>query len=68
MTTFPIEKIRADFPILVVLRADFNYFEMIKKTSFLTAELSLQNDTVISCVFVSKEDFDKRSYIVSILL
>ncbi len=50
----------SDIDVLIVIRGDFSYFEMIEKTSFLTAELSLQNDVVISCAFVSKEDFERR--------
>jgi uncharacterized protein len=47
----------SDIDVLVVLRGDFDYFEMIEKTSTVNAALSLENDTVISLAFVSKEDF-----------
>ncbi len=50
----------SDIDVLIVIRGDFSYFEMIEKTSWITADLSLQNDVVISCVFVSKEDYEKR--------
>ncbi len=50
----------SDIDVLVVLQGDFDYFEMIERTSYLTAELSLENDTVISCVFVTKEDYQQR--------
>ena len=33
---------------------------MIKQTSYLTAELSLRYDTVISCVFVSNDEYLQR--------
>jgi uncharacterized protein len=48
----------SDIDILVVLRGDFDYFDMIEKTSYIAADLSLENDTVISLAFVSKEDFE----------
>jgi predicted nucleotidyltransferase len=50
----------SDVDVLIVIRGDFNYFEMIERTSYLTADLSLQNDVVISSVFVSSEDFAIR--------
>lgn len=50
----------SDIDVLVVLQGDFDYFEMIERTSYLTAELSLENDTVISCVFVTKKDYQQR--------
>jgi predicted nucleotidyltransferase len=53
-------RIDSDIDVLIVIRGNFDYFEMIKRTSHLTAKLSLENDTVISSVFVKKEDFEKR--------
>ena len=50
----------SDIDVLIVIRGDFNYFDMIEKTSYLTADLSLQNDVVISSVFVSTADFELR--------
>jgi len=38
----------SDINILVVLKGEFNYFDMIEKTSHITAKLSLENDVVIS--------------------
>ena len=49
----------SDVDILVVLRGDFSYFEMVERTSYLTAELSLKYDTVISTVFVTKENYEQ---------
>jgi len=50
----------SDIDVLIVLRGNFDYFKMVEKTSHLTAELSLENDTVISCVFVTLEDYNQR--------
>lgn len=50
----------SDIDVMVVLRGDFDYFDMVMKTSACTAQISLDNDTVISCVFVSKEDYVNR--------
>jgi predicted nucleotidyltransferase len=48
----------SDIDVLVVLRGDFEYFDLIEKTSYVAADLSLENDTVISLAFVSKEAFE----------
>ena len=50
----------SDIDVLIVMRGEFDYFELIRETSQLTAALSLENDTVISRVFVSKQDFEAR--------
>ena len=50
----------SDIDILVVLKEDFNYSEMLQRSSVLAASLSLENDVVISRAFVSKEQFEHR--------
>jgi predicted nucleotidyltransferase len=50
----------SDIDVLVVLRNNFDYFEMVKQTSYLTADLSLEYETVISCVFITKEKYELR--------
>ncbi len=50
----------SDIDVMVVLRGDFNYFDMVMETSACTAQISLEYDTVISCVFVSQEDYAHR--------
>jgi predicted nucleotidyltransferase len=50
----------SDIDVLIVIREEFDYFEMLKKTSRLTADLSLQNNIVISRVFVTSQDFEQR--------
>jgi uncharacterized protein len=46
--------------ILVVLKDDFNYSEMLRLSSDLAASLSLENDVVISRAFVSRKQFENR--------
>jgi len=48
----------SDIDILVVLRENFDYGQMLDLTSDLGWKLSLENDVVVSLVFVSKEQFD----------
>ena len=47
----------SDIDVLVVLRGAFSYFEMIDRTGALAADLSLQNDTVISLTFITVDDY-----------
>ena len=49
----------SDIDILVVLKNDFNYSEMLRLSSALVASLSLENDVVISRTFVKKADYDQ---------
>jgi predicted nucleotidyltransferase len=50
----------SDIDVLIVLKKDFNYSEMLRLSSDLAAALSLENDVVISRAFVSKEEFEHR--------
>jgi predicted nucleotidyltransferase len=47
----------SDIDILVVLKGQVNPGEEIKRTSHIRADLSLQNDEVISCQFMNEEKF-----------
>ena len=49
----------SDIDILVVLKKDFNYSEMLRLSSKLVASLSLENDVVISRAFAKKADYEK---------
>lgn len=49
----------SDIDILVVLKNDFNYSEMLRLSSELVASLSLENDIVISRAFAKKADYEK---------
>ena len=51
----------SDIDIVCVLRSPFDYNEAIRKSSKLTAELSLKHDVVLSRVFVSEEELKTRS-------
>ena len=50
----------SDIDILCVLRAPFDFYEAIRKSSELTARLSLAHDVVLSRLFVSEEDLKTR--------
>lgn len=49
----------SDIDVLIVLQGDFDYFEMMDLTSESSWRISLENDVVISRVFVSKEKFTR---------
>jgi len=54
------ERPDSDIDILIIMKDEFNYSEMLSLSSDLTASLSLENDVVISRAFVSKEQFETR--------
>lgn len=49
----------SDIDVLIVIREDFDYFQLLEATSFPVWKLSLDNDVVIYRVFISKEKFDQ---------
>ena len=49
----------SDIDILIVMRGEFDHFEILDLTGELTWRLSLDNDVVISRVVVSEEQFDE---------
>ena len=49
----------SDIDILVVLKNDFNYSEMLRLSSELVSSRSLENDVVISRAFAKKADYEK---------
>jgi predicted nucleotidyltransferase len=49
----------SDIDVLVVLRDKFDYREAIARTSELVARLSLENDLLISTVFISKDRYER---------
>jgi predicted nucleotidyltransferase len=51
----------SDIDVLVVLRGDVNPGEEIKRTGGIVSELSLENDVVISCVFVDEYRYLHRN-------
>jgi predicted nucleotidyltransferase len=54
------ERPDSDIDILIVLKDEFNYSEMLSLSSDLTASLSLENDVVISRAFVTEKDYKER--------
>ncbi len=54
------ERDDSDIDILIVIKNDFEYSEMLRLSSDLTASLSLEHDVVISRAFVSKNAFKIR--------
>lgn len=51
-------RVDSDVDVLVVIRGEFDYAELIKRTSDVVSELSLQHDIMISRFFISKEHFE----------
>lgn len=47
----------SDIDILIVLKGEFNYWEVSKRSSEFIASLSLKNDVVVSRKFVSEKDY-----------
>jgi predicted nucleotidyltransferase len=51
----------SDIDVLCVMNEPFDYGELLRRTSELTAELSLAHDVVISRTFVTRQDYESRS-------
>lgn len=50
----------SDIDVLVILSGEVTPGEEIARTGPITAVLSLQNDVVISCVFMSSERWERE--------
>ncbi len=50
----------SDIDVLVVVRGEFDYADLIRRTSSAVSALCLQYDVVISRAFVSKERFARE--------
>jgi len=50
----------ADIDVLVVLEGPVDASAEIARTEFDVAEISLAHDAVITCLFVSREQFDQE--------
>ena len=48
----------SDLDILIVVQGEFDYADLIRKTSDLIARLSLENDIVVSRAFINKERYE----------
>jgi uncharacterized protein len=51
----------SDIDVLVVLRSSLNPGEEIKRTGKIVADLSLQHDVVISCIFMDEAHYHTRN-------
>jgi predicted nucleotidyltransferase len=49
----------SDLDVLVVVRGEFDYGDLMRRTSAAVAALSLQHDVVISRVFVTEEEYER---------
>jgi predicted nucleotidyltransferase len=47
----------SDIDVMIVLKGEFNYWEVSKRASEFIASLSLKNDVVVSRKFVSEKDY-----------
>ena len=54
------ERADSDIDLLIVLKGDFDYIEMLKRSDDLAASHSLENDVVISRAFASDKEFKER--------
>lgn len=50
----------SDIDLLIVLKGDFDYIEMLKRSDDIAAAISLENDIVISRAFTSDKEFKER--------
>lgn len=50
----------SDIDVLLILKDDFNYLEMLKRSDDQVVSISLENDVVISRAFVSKEEYKEK--------
>lgn len=50
----------SDIDVLIVVRGELDYGDLIRRTSGAISALSLQYDTVISRSFVSKDRFERE--------
>ena len=51
----------SDIDVLVVLRSPLNPGEEIKRTGKIVADLSLDHDVVISCIFMDEAHYQTRN-------
>jgi predicted nucleotidyltransferase len=50
-------RVDSDIDILVIINGEFDYSDLIKRTSIIVSDLSLEYDVAISRAFMSKEHF-----------
>lgn len=52
-------RVDSDIDLLIVIRGEFDYFELLEMTSYLIWRYSLENNVVISRAFISNEQFHR---------
>lgn len=50
----------SDIDLLLVLKGEFDYIEMLKRSDDFAASFCLENDVVISRAFVSEQEYKER--------
>ena len=50
----------SDIDVLLILKDEFNYLEMLRRSDDQVVSLSLENDVVISRAFVSKKEYEEK--------
>ena len=50
----------SDVDVLCIMKSQIDYGELIRRTSEITAQLSLKYDVVISRAFICREDYESR--------
>lgn len=50
----------SDIDVLVLVKDDHDYADLMRRTSATVADLSLQNDVVISRVFMSRQRYEQE--------
>ena len=50
----------SDIDVLVLVRDDRDYADLMRRTSAAVADLSLQNDIVISRMFLSRDRYERE--------
>jgi predicted nucleotidyltransferase len=53
-------RIDSDIDVLLVMKSDFNYIEMLKRSDDYAASVSLEYDLVISRAFVSDKELKEK--------
>ncbi len=51
----------SDIDVLIILREEFDYIDMIQRTSEIIGRLSLENDVVISRAFATDKQFKAKA-------
>jgi predicted nucleotidyltransferase len=50
----------SDIDVVIVLKGNFNYMEMLKRSDDFTIALCLENDVLISRAFVSETEYQNK--------